>query len=307
MDFKHRREKSPSIIRRNRRIFRAAIFIMIICAATLPCYMIWEAKHPLITKLEIEGAPERIVFIADPHLREANIEYFNEVIDTINEIEPSIVLIGGDFIAGAEENVEIQKIWSKINAPTYAILGNHDYHAGDDSQSAVLKMTELSHSNLTKEGYNVSNLYGPNIDYALADSLEAVLESSGVNVLRNEYLTLDLGGKDLMIVGIDDCWAGMSRPPDVPEHDEFTIYLIHEPDCAAGWDADLILAGHTHGGQVVFPYIRPFMKENEYVRMSGMLEADGTPLYVTRGIGSTAHMGLEFRFDAPPEIVIINP
>lgn len=307
MDLRHRREKSPAIVRRNRRIFMAAVIIMIICIGTLPLYMMWEARHPLITTLEIKGAPDRIVFIADPHLREDNIDYFNDVISTINEIKPSIVLIGGDFVAGSDVNIEIQEIWSKIDAPVYVVLGNHDYHAGDDVHSAVAKMSELSNSNLTIEGYNVSNLYGPENDYILADELEALLESHGITVLRNEYVTLDIYGKNLTLVGIDDCWAGMSRPPEIPEDDSFRIYLIHEPDCASGWDADIILAGHTHGGQVVIPYIRPFMKENEYTRMSGMLDADGTPLYVTRGIGSTAHLGLEFRFDAPPEIVVINP
>ena len=52
-----------------------------------------------------------------------------------------------------------------------------------------------------------------------------------------------------MLVGIDDGWAGMADPPDVPDTGAYTLYMIHEPDCRADWDADLILAGHTHGGQ----------------------------------------------------------
>jgi len=71
------------------------------------------------------------------------------------------------------------------------------------------------------------------------------------------------------------------RPPDVPETDAFTVYLIHEPSCRADWDADLILAGHTHGGQFLFPIIDQ-LNDHGIIELAGMFDADGTPTYISR-------------------------
>ncbi len=79
------------------------------------------------------------------------------------------------------------------------------------------------------------------------------------------------------------------------------LYMIHEPDCRADWDCDLILAGHTHGGQ--------FLPQNTPVpgfELSGLVERNGVNTYITRGIG-TSNLGVELRLFATPEIVVINP
>ncbi|MDD1670144.1 MAG: metallophosphoesterase, partial [Methanomicrobiales archaeon] len=60
-------------------------------------YMHHEGSSSRVTVLHIDGAPEGIVFIADPHLREANLAHIEETIDQINALHPSVVLIGGDF------------------------------------------------------------------------------------------------------------------------------------------------------------------------------------------------------------------
>ena len=90
--------------------------------------MYTEGKSPAdITPLEIAGAPAGIVYIADPHLRESNINQTRDIIRQINDLHPSVVLIGGDFVYDDEENLSLQEVWSEIDAPVYAVLGNHDY------------------------------------------------------------------------------------------------------------------------------------------------------------------------------------
>jgi len=284
--------------------FLVAIVLVLATPPTLG-YMAWEGQHPSITILAVEGAPDGIVFIADPHLREDNVEYIREVIDEINALHPSLVLIGGDFVYGEHPDLSLQEVWREIDAPVYAVLGNHDYKAGIDTVSGLEKIIAISETNRTVAGYDMSALKDGTADTAFADALAAVLEENGVRVLRNEYLTLDIGGTPLLLVGVDDGWAGMAAPPQVPDTDAFTIYLIHEPECRADWDADLVLAGHTHGGQVMLPGVKE-LNDNGVLELSGLVQKGAAPLYITRGL-ATSNLRTDLRLNAPPEIVVIGP
>ncbi|MDD1706670.1 MAG: metallophosphoesterase [Methanoregulaceae archaeon] len=264
-------------------------------------YAYFEARSTEITVLHIEGASENIVFIADPHLKNGNIGHTRTIVNEINTLHPSIVLIGGDFVYGEGENLSLQKVWSEIDAPVYAVLGNHDYKSGVTVVTWAEKCRIVGASCFDVNGYDASFLKDSTTDFAYADQVTAELEKNNVTVLRNEYVTSDVGGKELVIVGIDDGWAGMADPPEVPEFGAFTIYMIHEPDCRADWNADLILAGHTHGGQFV-PQNTPIPGFD----LSGLVERNGVQTYITRGIG-TSNLGIELRLFATPEIVIINP
>jgi hypothetical protein len=97
----------------------------------------------------------------------------------------------------------------------------------------------------------------------------------------------------------------MADPPVIENTDSFVIYLIHEPDCRAEWDADLILAGHTHGGQFALPGMDRLTTAG-IIDLSGSVEENGTLTYITRGLG-TSNLDIELRFFASPEIVVINP
>jgi Predicted phosphohydrolases len=263
--------------------------------------MYLEGQASEITVIDIEGAPQGIVFIADPHLKEGTTDHIRSVINEINALQPSVVLIGGDFVFGDGENFTLQEVWKDLDAPVYAILGNHDYKAGITAQSAIQKMGAASGACLDTGHYDVSCYSDPSTDFEYAEQLTGVLEENGVRVLRNEYVTMDIGGKELLLVGVDDGWAGMSDPPALPDSDAFVLYMIHEPGCRADWDSDLILAGHTHGGQ--------FLPKNLAiggVEMSGLVERNGTHTYITRGIG-TSNLEVELRLFATPEIVVINP
>ena len=283
----------------------ALVFIGVLVPASLG-YMYYDGNTPEVTILHFEGAPPGIVFIADLHVREANAGFMERTIDEINALHPSVVLIGGDFTYRGEEDLPYLQALGRIHAPVYAILGNHDYQTGLGTASVLEKMRlERESIDLRPGSYNVSAMQNEPMDPGFAESVTRELGKAGVRVLKNEAVTLDIQGKKLLVVGLDDCWAGRSNPPPVDRTGAFTIYLIHEPGCRAEWDADLVLAGHTHGGQFMLG-IPQVLDAAGVVELSGMKMRTGVPTYITRGIG-TSNSGPQLRFLASPEIVIINP
>ena len=280
---------------------------MLIMLPSMTGYMAWEAQIVDITTLEIDGAPEGVVYITDPHVGPSSIDHIQKVIQEVNRLNPSLVLIGGDFATGNEENFTYQRVWGSLDAPAYAVLGNHDYRVGIDGATGLERTIAVwTSTNTTTAGYDVSALNDGSADTAFADGLAATLEENGVYVLRNDYARVDAGGDEIVIVGVDDGWAGMADPPDVPATDAFTIYLIHEPSCRADWDADLILAGHTHGGQFLFPVVAQ-LNDIGVIELAGLFETNGTPTYISRGVSSAGIAGVGLRFNCRPEIVLINP
>jgi predicted MPP superfamily phosphohydrolase len=260
-----------------------------------------------ITPVRIDGAPSGIVFIADPHLRQSTINQTKEIIRQINDLHPSVVLIGGDFTYGKgedEKELALQEIWSEIDAPVYAVLGNHDYQSGTDASGWLQKTFQQRKMSLECGNYDVSCLRDDASDTEYANTISGVLEKNGVKVLRNEYKEILIDNRSVVIAGVDDCWAGMANPPSVPNNGSYIIYMIHEPECRADWDADLILAGHTHGGQYIPPGFERIISGGHVV-LSGRVDKGRTTTYITRGIG-TSNLNTPIRF-APPEIVIINP
>jgi predicted MPP superfamily phosphohydrolase len=271
-------------------------------------YMYTEGQSPAeITTLEVDGAPAGIVFIADPHLRESNINQTREIIRQINDLHPSVVLIGGDFVYDDEDNLSLQDVWSEIDAPVYAVLGNHDYKSGIEASSCWVKTIKEPKSPLQPVNYDAFKVHDGSADYEYADEVTDVLSENEVRVLRNEYAETMIDGRKVVIVGVDDGWAGMANPPQVPEeikNKSFVIYLVHEPSYRGDWDANLTLAGHTHGGQVI-PAGSERVVSGGLVTLSGKIDESGKITYISRGIG-TSNLDITLRA-SPPEIVVITP
>jgi hypothetical protein len=116
-----------------------------------------------------------------------------------------------------------------------------------------------------------------------------------------------IDGRDVVIVGVDDGWAGRADPPTVPQelkNDSFIIYLVHEPSYRGNWDANLTLIGHTHGGQIIPAGSERFITGG-LVTLSGKIDESGKITYISRGIG-TSNLDITLRASSP-EIVLINP
>jgi predicted MPP superfamily phosphohydrolase len=288
-----------------KKTFFMAFIFFISSVVVFQGYMVWEGETPRLTVLRLEGAPDNIVFIADPHIRDENIDTTRTAIEKINQLHPSLVLIGGDFTThGGEEDLPLQKVWEEIDAPVYAVLGNHDYQAGIKGSSATGRMAWTLESFLRSRGFYGGPLYSdPGI--TSPDALEEILENSGVTVLHNEWRELDINGQQVILCGVDDIWAGRADPPAVPDTGAYAIWLVHEPVYRPEWNADLILSGHTHGGQVsngVFMIIDNL----GFADIRGISHKGDTVMYVTCGIG-TSKTGNDYRLFTSPEIVLINP
>lgn len=243
------------------------------------------AAEPVISEVEVPlGVPAalkglRIVQVSDIHVGPTIGRGFIErLVARINALEPDVVAITGDLVDG-----------------TVARLGHHTAPLGDiESRHGTFFCT------------------GNHEYYSGADAWIAELSRLGVRVLRNERVTLDHDGAALDLLGIDD-WradrfpghgadlarAVAGRDPQTP-----SVLLAHQPRAvseAAELGVDLVLSGHTHGGQI-WP-LGAFVKlVQPYVR--GLhLHRDRTWIYVHPGTG---YWGPPMRLNTPAEIAVIT-
>ena len=140
---------------------------------------------------------------------------------------------------------------------------------------------------------------------AVADSLT----SQGIRVLRNETLPLVKDDSRIFLAGLDDLWSRECDPdqallglcPQTPRivlaHNPQTVHLLGDHRC------DLMLSGHTHGGQINWPGLgRFFLGRKGKQFAAGLYKHKETHVYVHKGIG----FGLRFRFGVRPEIALLT-
>ena len=155
-------------------------------------------------------------------------------------------------------------------------------------------------------------ILGNHDHYYDADEVARWLASLGVRVLVNESVTVRRGAAALVVGGVDDYREGRvdpaggcdGAPPNAP-----TVVLAHNPDSVYALTAprrvDLVLAGHTHGGQIVLPVIGALTTHARVCTRhaaSGWVPNDRAPLYVSRGVG-VQHPP---RFNCPPEVALVT-
>ncbi len=239
--------------------------------------MVTENRFEL---LEGDNPPVRIVLVSDIHIGTQREGYLEEVVKRINSLQPDIVLIDGDSIEEKDSELEGLSPLAGIDAPAYAVLGNHDYGA-----------------------------WGCPAFEGVSGKVEARLEELGIIVLRNEHEMLDVRGSRFALIGVDDVWSCMNDygtaskgvPDEMPK-----LVLVHnnlgvKPEEVKG--PGLVLAGHTHCGQVRLPFITEFVMGPGFGSVlggRGRLDKD-TEAYVTCGVTSGG-----IRFFTNPEISVIE-
>lgn len=243
-----------------------------------------DATHRIIS---IPNLPSgfrglRITQISDIHLDEYTEPFFLErIVRHVNSLTPDVVLLTGDFVtrgsltfvATRHATHRCAEILKTLHCPQrYAILGNHDVTVG-------------------------------------AALVTGALETQGIPVLRNSFVVLSRGGDRLTLGGTAD--PGTDIPNlnlAVPANPGGPVLLMtHAPDYAdtvvahpRGPKVDLVLAGHSHGGQIKLPLVGPLVLPpmgRKY--WEGFYRLGRMQLYVNRGIGT---VGLPFRLNCPPEI-----
>jgi predicted MPP superfamily phosphohydrolase len=280
-------------------------FILLFSLISTTGLMFWDSSTVEVTNITLDGVPGRIVFIADPHIRANNLEQMQGVVDRINQLNPAVVLIGGDFVYRSGDDLSMQDVWKGLDAPTYAVLGNHDYDAGIKGSGVEGSVACALEEVLRLHDYNTSQFYSDDCNFAYADALATRLEENGVTVLRNECVVVPVAGGNITIVGVDDIWSGRADPPTDPPAGDYTLYMVHEPVETRYQSADLILSGHTHGGQFdVLPL--QLLNSVGVIRTGGLYSNGDIPVFITRGLG-TSNFEHEYRLGATPEIVVIDP
>lgn len=219
----------------------------------------------------------KIVYAADFHVGKKHTARLARVVDLINAQKADIVLLGGDFVKGHKEKstlpielIAYELSHIKSDYPVYTVLGNHDMWVG-------------------------------------GDKIQKVLEKNGIKVLRNSNDFVNVKDKKIYIAGIEDLTTGFPNQNKAFENTEKPVILLsHQPDIfPKAWeDPNIILAGHTHGGQVVFPIIGALLVPSAYGQKfrSGYIEENNKKMIVTKGLGTSI---LPIRFNCKPEINVI--
>ncbi len=225
---------------------------------------------------ELEGL--RVAQLSDLHLGPlVPLEHVRRAVRLANSLEPDLVVVTGDFVSVAKRFVEpAVRVTRELSAPlgVFAVLGNHDF-------------------------------------WVAPRMIAALLRRAGVVVLRNEAATILRGEARLHVAGVDDIWAqadDLAKALSGVERDEPTILLCHNPDLAleaASHGVSLLLAGHTHGGQVRLPIFGPLVVPSKYGKRwaAGLHRVGAMLLYVNRGVGLIAP---PVRFLCPPEVALIE-
>lgn len=275
-----------SIFRRHLKILGLGILIASLLAGIWA--IVVEPGLLSITRLTVsdENLPDAwdgrvIALISDAHVGASfNADRLGRVADVITAEQPDLVLFTGDLI---------------------------DHRTPDDDQF----IAEISNVLARMKGQKGQFAIRGNHDNRLAAELriaEKMLADGGFTMLVNQSVEIDgllLGGMDERYFGQPDLAA--TFPDRADQKNLWRILMMHQPDYAAALpadSADLLLAGHTHNGQVAL-FDRPLRTVHLGRWYTyGLYELDdGRQLIVTRGLGT---IGFPARFGAPPEIMLIT-
>lgn len=244
---------------------------------------VW-APDPEITKTSIwlQRLPSVLDGLKIVHLTDIHHSLFTPIEDVecvvhlANRLEPDVVALTGDYVTLSPAYIgPVARVLGKLRARRgiFAVLGNHDFQVD-------------------------------------AREMTRALRAARIRVLRNSRYPIRAGGKTLWFLGVDDLWWQSDDLPAalraIPTRDP-KVLLCHNP--RGIWQAsehgiDLVLSGHTHGGQVRLPGLGSLYRSKLGERfLEGWNHLNGTQIYVSRGIGKVV---VPLRLGCPPEIACLR-
>lgn len=222
---------------------------------------------------ELDGF--RLVHLSDIHHSPfTSLEHISRVVEASNLLKPDMFVLTGDYVSHETEYIApVAEVLAKLEAEhgIYACLGNHDH-------------------------------------WTDAGLVTHLFRGEGINLLINEGFRFEARGTKFWLAGVDDLMVGKTdvrAALDGSTEDEFKLLLAHNPQIvrrAARYNVDLMLSGHTHGGQVKLRDEEKRILPRRRLS-SGLHRRQNTQVYITRGIGTVV---VPIRYQCPPEISVIE-
>ncbi len=240
---------------------------------------VYERHQMMRTDLDIgvSGLPPaleglRIGLLTDVHhSTTVSADDVTQAVEVLRRAAPDLMVLGGDYVTYGDRRFVgpvAERLTPLATAPAgaFAILGNHD----DDRD------------------------------------MPAALTQRGFTVLRDQRTTITVRGERLDIAGIRFWTRRASEIANVLNGAGETVLLLaHDPRRlaeAAALDVQLVLSGHTHGGQVLLPGVGA-IAGRKFPVLSGLGHQDNTALFVSRGVGTVY---VPVRFNCPPEVAVLT-
>jgi uncharacterized protein len=278
----------------SRRRFLRAVLLSGAAAAAGVTYMRYVEPRSLrlsLTPVHLPGtglsARIRILHLSDLHLSKVvPLDFIRSAIRLGLTANPDLICLTGDYVtgrvSGPDEYVSLLKELS-LAAPTYASFGNHDGGSWVSPRGGYRDLSEM----------------------------RGLFEEADIHCLHNQFASVVIQGQPIELVGLGDLWAEDVRPDeafpaDAGDRRAARIVLCHNPDAKnlvedKAWD--LMLCGHTHGGQLRLPVIgTPFAPVEDHAFVAGLNPWSNRWIYTTRGVGNV----LGLRFNCPPQVSVLD-
>lgn len=206
-------------------------------------------------------------------------------IGIVNQLRPDLIVLTGDFVSAPLIDGDSEKAASTV-----------------DPCARLLRQMHATHG--------LWAVMGNHDERTDRDRVTSALQGEGIQVLANQSAAIERNGARFWLSGVNDVLAGTADLDktlhDVPAN-EATVLLAHEPDYAdevARYPVDLQLSGHSHGGQIRLPFLRPlYLPELAEKYIWGLYRIGPLTLYTNPGLGT---VGLPVRLNCPPEITLLT-
>ena len=276
--------------RRETRYLGKIVVIAALILGVLAAWAFWLEPNSLELReyrLEIPNWPRslaglRIAAVADIHAGSPfnGLDKLEKIVALTNQSKPDLIVLLGDYVIDGVTGGEfvppnkLAPVLAKLQAPlgVWAVLGNHDW-------------------------------------WLDAERVQSTLEHHGIRVLEDSSAPIHHGSGEFWLTGIRDFWEGrpnIQRALQEAPEDSPTVAITHNPDIFPRVPprVNLLIAGHTHGGQVSIPFFGPVIVPSSYGQRyaAGHIVEDGRHLFVSTGLGTSI---FPVRFLVPPEISLL--
>ena len=253
-------------------------------------------NHYQIPVLPEGLSPMRILQVSDLHFRNGS-HRLARFIEGLADVSYDIVFATGDLLGEPEAMPRCVDLLNKLQATTgrYFVFGSSDYYAPKFKNYLDYFAGRRGHGTRRNR----------------TDEFRSLLEENGWGDLTNRTLQAPLGSATIQLTGMDDPYLRRDDPSVLVRNPkaDVAICVVHDPApyrLAVRAGFDLIVSGHTHGGQVRMPFVGALVTNSTLPRQlaRGLSRINGAWLFVTTGLGTGKYA--PFRFMCPPEASVLE-